>query len=104
MVLALSGGFIWFITNDPSLAVIAVVVTDLLSQVPTIRKTFREPHTETKSLYGLNSLRHCLTLLALSNVTIATALHSVAMVIFNAALFVMIVIRRNALKRKVSNR
>lgn len=81
---ALLGLVPWILTKDPTLSVVIAVSIDIVAFTPTIRKTWRHPHTETPELYGANVTRHILTLLSLQTYNVATTLHSIAMIITNS--------------------
>lgn len=88
--LALIGVALWMITHDPTLSVIIAVSIDLIAFVPTLRKTFRHPTSETPILFSTNVVRHVLALLSLESYNIATVLHSVAMICTNGAMTLLI--------------
>lgn len=90
LVIALLGIIPWIMTKDPTISVIIAVGIDLTAFVPTIRKTFRSPKTETPTLYITNVLRHILMLFSLQAYNIATTLHSIAMIITNTIMTVLI--------------
>lgn len=81
---ALLGIIPWIIFDNPTASVIIAVAIDLIAFVPTIRKTYRHPETETPILYGSNVIRHILTLFSLQAYNIATTLHSISMIITNS--------------------
>lgn len=83
LIAALLGLIPWAITKDPTLSVVTVVSIDVLAFMPTLRKAWQRPHTETVSVYAMNVLRHILTLFSLDAYNIATTLHSIAMVVMN---------------------
>lgn len=83
------------IVHDPTIAVITAVGVDVIAFAPTIRKTWKEPNSETLGLYALNVLRHICGLFALESYNIATTLHSVAMVVTNSFMSVVIATGRN---------
>lgn len=93
LIIALLGLIPWAITKDPTLSVIIVVSIDLVAFVPTLRKTWKKPRTETPILYGMNVLRHILTLFSLQSYNVATMLHSIAMIVVNSAMTSMILFR-----------
>jgi len=90
LVLALVGIVLWILTGDPTLSVIIAVGIDLIAFVPTLRKTWQHPSTETPILYGSNVLRHILALFSLQAYNIATTLHSIAMITANAVMVLLI--------------
>lgn len=82
----------WFITSDPTIAVIIVVIIDVIAFLPTIRKSLNlHSKNETAMLYVMNVLRHLITLYLLASFNIATALHSIAMIICNSLMIIFIV-------------
>lgn len=81
---ALAGVVPWVLTSDPTLSVIIAVGIDLVAFVPTLRKTWQYPDTETPVLYSTNVLRHILALFSLQAYNIATTLHSLAMIVTNS--------------------
>lgn len=94
LVSALLGLIPWFLTKDPTISVIIVVFIDLVAFMPTLRKTYKYPKTETPVLYSMNVLRHGLALFSLQAYNIATMLHSFSMIITNTMMTVFIVRKR----------
>lgn len=94
LVAALLGLIPWILTKDPTLSVVIAVSIDLIAFGPTLRKTWRQPKTETPILYGSNVLRHILALFSLQAYNVATTLHSVAMILTNTAMVLIITLRR----------
>ena len=90
LVIALLGLIPWALTKDPTLSVIIAVSIDLVAFIPTLRKASRYPETETPILYGTNVFRHVLTMLSLSSYNIATTLHSIAMLVANGAMSIIL--------------
>jgi hypothetical protein len=94
LIAAILGLIPWFLTNDPTLSVVIVVIIDVIAFIPTIRKTFAHPDTETPILYSMNVLRHILALFSLEAVNIATSFHSVMMIMTNSIMTAIIVKKR----------
>ncbi|HUC03878.1 MAG TPA: hypothetical protein VL961_00675 [Acidimicrobiales bacterium] len=46
-VLSLGGGAVWLVTQRGTVAIVASIVADALAAVPTLRKGWSHPHTET---------------------------------------------------------
>lgn len=91
LILALAGLIPWILTKDPTISVIIAVSIDLVAFVPTIRKTWFYPKTETPILYGSNVLRHILMLFSLQAYNIATTLHSIVMITTNTIMTAIII-------------
>lgn len=83
LVLALAAIAIWIMTSDPTYSVLIAVIIDVIAFIPTIRKTWLEPKTESPTLYTMNVIRHVLALFSMQAYNIATVLHSAAMLITN---------------------
>lgn len=96
---ALLGLIPWIISDDPTFSVIVAVIIDLVAFVPTIRKTWRNPRSETPVLYGANVIRHVLTLFSLQAYNVATTLHSIAMIVTNSVMTGIILLKRAPSKR-----
>ena len=90
LAFALFGLIPWILTKDPTLSVIIVVSIDLIAFIPTLRKTYCFPKSETPLLYGSNVLRHFLILATLGAYNIATMLHSISMIITNTIMVIFI--------------
>lgn len=93
LAIALGGLIPWIMTKDPTLSVIIAVGIDLVAFAPTIRKTRREPSTENPILYSMNVFRHILALFSLQAYNIATALHSIVMILVNSMMTALIVVK-----------
>lgn len=96
LILALAGIVLWILTNDPTISVIIAVTIDLIAFVPTLRKTWEYPATETPVLYSMNAARHFIALFSLEAYNIATMLHSIVMIIVNTAMTYIILAPRKA--------
>ncbi|MBI5126772.1 MAG: hypothetical protein HZA80_03350 [Candidatus Taylorbacteria bacterium] len=95
LIIALLGLIPWALTKDPTISVIIVVTIDVIAFIPTLRKTWLNPGTETPLLYGTNALRHILALFSLQAYNIATVLHSCTMIVTNSCMTGIIMKRRN---------
>ncbi len=102
LVICLLGIIPWILTKDPTISVIIAVSIDLVAFMPTIRKTWRDGHSETSALYSMNVLRHILMLFSLQAYNIATVLHSIAMIITNSLMTFLIF--RKDLKNSMSKK
>jgi len=90
LVIALLGIIPWILTDNPTFSIIIAVSIDLVAFIPTIRKAWIYPKTESPTLYSMNVLRHILTLFSLQAYNIATTLHSAAMIVMNTIMTVLI--------------
>lgn len=99
LILALLGIIPWIFLRDPTISIIIAVCIDLIAFVPTIRKTWKYPKTENPILYGMNVLRHILALFSMQTYNIATTLHSIAMIVTNSFMTIILLSRKNKDKK-----
>lgn len=95
---ALVALFFWLVTKSPFWSVIIITATDLLATFPTIRKTYNNPYQETGSFYLLNTVKFLLAIMALDKYTLITSLYLVYLLLANAAIFLLIYLRRRQVK------
>lgn len=87
---ALLGLIPWYLTKDPTISVVIVVMIDVIAFIPTLEKTWHSPRTEKPLLYEMNVTRHILTLFSLEAYNVATTVHSIAMIVTNTLMSVFI--------------
>ncbi len=71
---------------------------EVLGLGPTIRKSWSKPHEETAFSWGLNAFRHDISLLAIADYNAITIMNGAVWAVANLGLFVMLLLRRTALK------
>ena len=85
--LSLSGaGFallLWFLTNNPLVAIILVTIIDALGFIPTFTKSYARPSEETIFTYQMSSLKYVIGLFALESYSLVTVLYPLSLVITN---------------------
>jgi hypothetical protein len=91
---ALLATVVYVFLQDAFLSVLVVTFTDLIGFLPTFRKAYEEPYTETPSTYALSSLSSLLALGALASFTFTTSIYLTTLVITNATCALVIVRRR----------
>jgi hypothetical protein len=99
LLICILGIIPWYLTNDPTISVITVVVIDVISFIPTILKTWHKPLSENPLLYLCNASRHIIILFTLASINIATSLHSFTMIIINTMMIA--VIYKNFFRKKL---
>lgn len=87
----------WLLTKDPTLSVIILTIVNTLAFIPTIRKTIKDPESETFSSYVIHTFRHSLSILALANYNLATFLYPGVVALSNLAV-VLIIVKSRCLK------
>ena len=94
LVAALLAIIPWWLTKDPMYSVILATAIDVLAFLPTIRKTYNDPTSETLISYISNLFRHPLSILALSAYSITTVIYPASLFVMNGILVLVIVWRR----------
>lgn len=97
--LSLSAIGFWLIANQPTISLLLVILADMLAFVPTVRKSWYDPHSETLSLYVTNAFRFFLALLAVETYTFLSTAWVISWVLGNALFSIMLVIRRKQVKK-----
>ena len=84
----------WYLTSDPMLSVVLATGIDVLAFLPTIRKTYNDPTSETLISYISNLFRHPISILALTSYSITTVIYPAALLVMNIIMVSVIVSRR----------
>jgi hypothetical protein len=85
----------WLIANRPIVSILLVVTADLLAFIPTVRKSWNNPRSETLALYVINTIRFILATLAVKHYSILSTLWLLAWVIANGLFSLMLILRRS---------
>jgi hypothetical protein len=89
----------YLVLHNPLWAVIIVAVVDFVGFLPTFRKGWQEPNTETPSTFALSALANFFSLLALQNYTTITVLYIASLLVTNSSFVFMILLRKQILAR-----
>jgi hypothetical protein len=84
----------WWKLDHPELAIIAIAMIDLLGFLPTFRKTWRLPKSESGTAWLLFLLGNIAALLALDTYSIMTSFYIITMIISSATLLGVIHFRK----------
>lgn len=88
---------LWLGFDQPVASLLLLVAVDVLSFVPTVRKSWRRPGQETLSVYVVGAVRLCLALAALDRYTLLTALYPAVWAFLNGGFAVFLVARRRTI-------
>lgn len=86
---------VWAVTKTPLYSVLLITAADIFGWVPTIRKTYTHPYSETLGSYILIGTKHVLSLFALQHISIITALYPFYLVLMNMFFIVFVITRRS---------
>jgi len=90
----------WFFTKNPTTSVILIASIDVIGYGPTLRKSYYYPHEEKAISFGLNSVKHLLSLLALQSFMVATWIYPASQIFMNGLVLVIVLIRKRKLAKK----
>lgn len=97
----LIGAFIalifYIFLHDPTTSIILVCAIDFIGFLPTFRKSYVEPKTETASTYIVSAISSVLAIFALTNYSLITVLYPVTLVLTDSICWLIIVLRRRLL-------
>lgn len=88
----------WLIADQPTISITLVILADMLAFIPTVRKSYAHPYSETLSLYVTNALRFCLALFAVDHYTYLSSSWIVAWILGNTLLSIILIVRRTQVK------
>ena len=94
LVAALSAIIIWWRLDQPLISVIMVSVIDVIGYVPSFRKSYQEPWSETLISWILFSASNTFAILALEEYNLLTVTYLAAITSANIALFLICFFRR----------
>lgn len=92
-VLSLAGIAFWALVHEPTVALVSFVVADQVAALPTVRKSWLAPESETWWAFAMGSLNTGITLLTLHEITTDGALFPGVIMITDAILVMLIVTR-----------
>lgn len=98
LVLAFISLGLWLIAKQPVISAVLSTLIELLGFMPTVRKSWNKPFTETLQFYYLNILRFSLAIFALQTYTVVTTIYPITWVLFNGFFALMLIIRRKQIK------
>lgn len=98
-ILSLITILIWLVAKQPVVSIILISTIEMLGFIPTIRKSWYKPHSETLFTYALSAFRHGLSIFALQELNIITWLYPVTWSLANAFFSIMLIVRRGIVRR-----
>jgi len=97
-VLSLVAIGFWLIADQPIISMILVIIADILAFIPTVRKSWHKPYSETLSMYVTNTFRFSLAVAAIGTYTFLSVSWLLTWAVGNGLFSLMLVIRRNHVK------
>ena len=96
-ILAISSLPFWYFTSDPLWAVVILTTVDVLGFVPTVRKAYLAPYSESLLFFSLFTVRNLIVIIALENYSVTTVLFPAVIAAACLLLMALIAYRRQRL-------
>ena len=90
---------VWIFAHNVLLSIILVTVIDFIAFLPTFRKAYEEPFSETLILYVCSALSNLFSFLAITHHSVTSSLYVSSLVLTNTIFVTLVVIRRRRLLR-----
>lgn len=94
LVGALASIVVYVFLHQPLISVILISAIDFMGFLPTLRKVYHEPYTETISMFALFTLSGVFSVIAMSEYSIITLFYPCTLMVINTMAVVMIWMRR----------
>lgn len=88
----------WVFADDVILSMILISIIDFIAFLPTYRKGYEEPYSETIFLYVCSALSNLFSLISITHYSIDSSLYVASLVITNIIFVAIVITRRNTLK------
>lgn len=102
LIAALLAIVVWWQLHSPLLAVAMVSAIDFLGYLPSFRKTFQEPWTETSTSWAVFSLANIFNMLALNQYNFLTLTYLITITTADITLFAICLVRRRVIPHPAS--
>jgi len=102
LAMAFSAIVIWWQLDNPLAAVLLVSAIDAGGYIPTFRKSFNNPWSETALTWGAFAVASVFAIFALEGYNLLTVSYLATISLANLALFVFLLIRRQKISRPIN--
>jgi len=99
LIIALLAILVWWQLKMPLLSVMMVTVIDFFGFIPSFRKSYEEPWSETLISWLLFSIANIFSILALSQYNLLTVTYLIMIITANMGVFFICLFRRPFVKR-----
>ncbi len=97
LIIALLSIPIWYLSWSALLTVLLVILIDLFSTIPTVRKTYKDPYSENTYVYLIEFVWIFFSILALSSINFINAWYLIYIMLFDLLMFAVVFYRRKQL-------
>jgi hypothetical protein len=82
-IAALASLPLWAVTDNPTYSVLLITIIDIFAFIPTVRKTWHDPASETLISYALAGIKYCIALIAIASYSLGTVIYPIALITMN---------------------
>ncbi|MDP2934141.1 MAG: hypothetical protein Q8N81_08555, partial [bacterium] len=90
---------VYLLFNNPLLSIIFATLTDAIGFLPTFRKAYQEPYTETASTHLLSGVSGVFAIAAIASFTLTTSLYLFAVIIMDTLCGLLVLVRRRLIQQ-----
>lgn len=94
LILGLTSLVLWLLAKQPILSTILTTLAGLLGFIPTVRKSWHDPYSETLIFYILNTIRFVLATISLEHYSLITAMYPITWLLVNGSFSGLLISRR----------
>lgn len=94
LVIALFAILVWWQLNKPIISILIITIADVLGYIPSFRKSYKDPWSETLISWAGFVLSNIFAVLALREYNLLTTIYLVIIMLSSASLFLFCFIRR----------
>lgn len=91
--ISLVGFVVWIVSNEPTVGLVSFVAADAVAAIPTLRKAFLEPATESAWTFLAGALSAAITLLTLRHYTTGGGLFPTSVLTMNTTIWLFVATR-----------
>jgi len=93
---------IWIFAKQPVISNILIITINTLANLPTIRKSWKDPYSETLFTWEMGAVRNLLGIIALQNYSLLTWLYPVTNLLINVIESTLLIVRRKKITSVVN--
>lgn len=102
-ILAIIAIISWQVTSQPLLAIILAIVADILAAIPTLAKSYRDPWSESPTMWFMMCASATLSLLSTTIYNAENMLFSSYILVINLAVGLTILVGQRIIRKELSN-
>jgi hypothetical protein len=103
LIIALLAILVWWKLNNPVAAVLMVAIIDVLGFIPSLRKSYYDPWSETVITWIGFVIGNCFAILALREYNLLTLSYIASIATTNAILAIVCIVRRQSIPKPIES-